>query len=87
MSINDYELNPGIDAKDKEASNNENEEEDDEANVKNNNVTLDDKDGGIIMNDGSIEYDELNIPITVGNFRMGGRHAVFGFYRYIYRPL
>ena len=38
------------------------------------------------MNDGPIAYDEFNIPITVGNFWMGGRHAVFGFYRQLARP-
>ena len=38
------------------------------------------------MNDGPIEYDEFNTPITVGHFRMGRRHAAFGFYRHISRP-
>ena len=38
------------------------------------------------LNDGPIEYDEFNTPITVGNFRMGRRHAAFGFYRHTYRP-
>ena len=54
--------------------------------MKNNDNTLDDEDGGSITNYGTIEYDELNIPITVGNLRMGGRHVVFGFYRQLARP-
>ena len=73
-------VNPGIDAANNEANDDENEEDDDEVDVKNNDATLDDEDGGIIINDGPIEYDEFNIPFTVGHFRIGGRHAVFGFY-------
>ena len=37
------------------------------------------------MNDGPIEYDSFNIPITVVHFRMGGRHAVFVLYRQLAR--
>ena len=47
--------------------------------MNNNDDTLDDEDGGIIIKGGPIYYDELNIHITVGHFRMGGRHAVFVF--------
>ena len=54
--------------------------------MKNNYATLDDEDGGIIMNDVTIEYDCFNIPITVVHFRMAERHAVLGFYRQISRP-
>ena len=54
--------------------------------MKNNDDTLDDEYGGIIMNDVPIEYDEFNISIILRHFRMCGRHAVFGFYRQISRP-
>jgi hypothetical protein len=37
--------------------------------------------------DGLVEYDDLNIHSTVEHFRMGGRHAVFGFYRQLVKPL
>ena len=40
---------------------------------------LDDEDYGINMNDGPIEYDDFNVPVTVGNFSMDGRHEVFDF--------
>ena len=86
MSINFSNVNPGIDADANEAKNDENEEEADKDNAKNNNATLDDEDGGIIMNDIPIGYDKSNIPITVGNFRIGGRNAVFGFYRQLDWP-
>ena len=81
VPIKDSDVIPGIDADNDESKNDENEEVNDGADVKNNYATLDDEDGGIIMHDGHIEYDEFNIPITVGNSRMGGRHTVFGFYR------
>ena len=48
--------------------------------MKNYYSTFDDEDGGIIINDGPIEYSEFNIIITVGHFRMGRRYAVIGFY-------
>ena len=86
MTINDSNVNPGIDADDDEPNNDTNEEEDDEEDVKNNDATLDDEDVGIIMNDGPIGYNEFNIPIIVENFRMGGRHSVLGFYRQLARP-
>ena len=86
MEINDYDVNPDTDAADDEANDDKNEDKDDEYNAKNNNATLDDENGVIIMNDGPIAYDEFNIPITVGHFWMGGRHAVFGFYRQLARP-
>jgi hypothetical protein len=35
--------------------------------------------GGIVMDDGVVEYDDFNITNTVEHFRMDGRHAVFGF--------
>ena len=54
--------------------------------MNNNDVTLDDDYGGIIMNDGSIEYYYFNIPITVIYLRMVGSHAVFGFYRHFSSP-
>ena len=54
--------------------------------MNNDDSTLDDEDGGIIMNDGPIECYEFSIPITVGHFRMDGRHGVFGFYIHIARP-
>jgi hypothetical protein len=53
----------------------------------NNDVTLDDEDGGIIMDDGPVKYDNFNIPNTVEHFRMGGRHAVFGLYHQLVKPL
>ena len=52
----------------------------DEANVNNNDATLDYEYGGFIIIDGPIEYSEFNILITVGHFRMGRRYAVIGFY-------
>ena len=86
VPIKNYDVKPGIDANDNESRDDENEEDDDEADVKNNDSTLDDGDGGIIMNDGTIEYDEFNIPIIVVHLRIGGRYAVFGFYRQLVRP-
>ena len=77
VPINDSGINPDIDANDGEANDDKNEENNDEDNVKSNDATLDCEDGGIIMNDGPIEYDEFNIHITVVHFSMGGRHAVF----------
>ena len=49
-------------------------------------ATFDYEYGGIIMNDGPIKYDEFNIPITMRHLSMGGRYAVFGFYRQLTRP-
>ena len=77
VPINDSGINPDIDANDGEANDDKNEENNDEDNVKSNDATLDCEDGGIIMNDGPIEYDEFNIHITVVHFSMGERHAVF----------
>jgi hypothetical protein len=49
---------------------------------------MDDEDGGgIVEADGRVEYDDFNIPNTVEHFRMGGRHAVFGFYCQLVKPL
>jgi hypothetical protein len=49
---------------------------------------MDDEDGGgIIVADGPVEYNDFNIPNTVEHFRMGGRHAVFGFYLQLVKPL
>ena len=53
--------------------------------MNNNDFNFDDEDGEIIMNDEHIEYDEFNNLITVGYLSMGGRHAVFGFYRQFVR--
>jgi hypothetical protein len=51
-------------------------------------VIMDDEDGGgIIVAYGPVEYDDFNIPDTVEHFRMGGRHAVFGFYCQLVKPL
>ena len=72
--------------KTKKTNSDENEEDDNEADMNNNDTTLYDKDGGIIMNDIPKAYHELNIPTTVGYFRMGGRHEVFGFYIKLARP-
>jgi hypothetical protein len=49
-------------------------DDDDEAHTTNNYVTLDGEDGDLIMADGSVEYDDFNIPNTVEHFRMGERH-------------
>ena len=84
--MNFSNVNPGINAKDDKAKNDENEEDGDEADVNNNDTIFDDEDSGIVLNDDPIEYDELNIYITAGNFRMGGRHTVFGFYRELASP-
>ena len=54
--------------------------------MNNDDSTLDDEDGGIIMNDITIEYDCFNVPITVVHLGMVERHAVFGFYRQISGP-
>ena len=87
VRINNSDVNPGINTDDDVSNYNENEDEDDEVDVNNNDNTLDDEDGGTIINYGPNEYDEFNIPITVGHFRMDGRHAVFGFYMHITRQL
>ena len=79
MSINDSDVNPGIDVNDDKSNDDEKEEDCNEADVNNNDATLDDEDGGVIMNNGPIEYDEFNIPITVVHLIMGGKHAAFGF--------
>ena len=79
-------MNPGIGADNKQANDDENEDNAIDADVNNNYATLDDEDGGIIINDGPIEYDEFNIHITMGNFRVGGRHTVSGFYIQLVRP-
>ena len=86
VRINNSDVNPGINTDDDVSNDNENEDEYYEVDVNNNDNTLDDEDGGTIINYGPNEYDEFNIPITVGNLRMVGRHAVFVFYRYISRP-
>ena len=86
VPINDSDVNSGIGAGDNKANNYKNEKDDHEADVKNNDDNLDDEDGGVIINDRPIEYDEFNTPITVGNFSMVGRYAVFGFYRQLVRP-
>ena len=79
VPINNSNVNPGIDAHDNENNDDKNEEDKDEADMNNNHSNLDDEDGGIIMNDVNIEYDEFNIPITVVHLIMGGKHAAFGF--------
>ena len=61
----DSDVHPGIDANNNKYKNNENEDNNYEAYVNNNNATLDDEYGDIIINDGPIEYDEFNIPIAV----------------------
>ena len=72
--------------KTKKTNSDENEEDDNEADMNNNDATLYDEDGGIIMNDRPKAYHELNILTAVGYFRMGGRHEVFGFYIKLARP-
>ena len=79
VPINNSSVNPGIYYSNNESNDDENEEDNDEADVKNNDATFDDEDGGIIINYGPIEYDVFKISITVVHFRMGWRHAVFGF--------
>ena len=79
-------MNLGIDFKNDKSNDDENEEDSGEADVNNNDATLGDKDVGIIINYGPIEYYEFNIPITVGNFSKGGRRVVFGFYRQFEKP-
>jgi hypothetical protein len=37
--------------------------------------------------DGPVEYDDFNILNTLECFRMGGRHAVLGFYHQLVKPL
>ena len=57
MSINDSDVNPGIDVNDDKSNDDEKEEDCNEADVNNNDATLDDEDGGIIMNNTPFEYD------------------------------
>ena len=57
VPINDSDVNPGIDANDYNVNDDENEEDGNEVDRNNNNDTLDDEDGDIIMNDGLIQYD------------------------------
>ena len=57
VPINDSDVNPGIDADNNKANDDENEEDENDVDGNNNNDTLDDEDGGIMMNDGLIQYD------------------------------
>ena len=79
-------MKPSMDANNEESNYYENLYNDNEADFKNNNITLDDEDGDIIIKDVPIQYDSFIISITVGYFIVSGRHAVFGFYRNIARP-
>jgi hypothetical protein len=60
-------------------NNDDDEVADDELNHES--VIMDDEYGvGIIVDDGTVEYGDFDIHNTVTHFRMGGRHAVLGFY-------
>jgi hypothetical protein len=39
------------------------------------------------MDDAPVDFDDYNVPTTVVHFKMGGRHAIFGFFRHLRKPI